>query len=586
MPVVPVYDNLQTGIRPAAANVSGPAPGAIAADQMQGAARAVNDAAGQMGKILLDAQEQANQVRVNDAMNQAIGARLKWTHDKEAGFTVLQGRAALDRPDGKSLDFEYEEKLSADLGGIAGSLGNDAQKRAFQMQAGQLVTQFRGQVQAHMATESKQFALSTQAGTVKVAQDQAGLEPFNPDIRTQSANAIKAAVAEAGRIQGLAPVDVLARTVEALSPMHGTVLTAMIQQRRLDDAKAYLADSRAELTPTDRAKFEGALQIGQQREKVQAWGDSVMGKSLSQADALAATREKFAGVDRDEAVKEIEQRYQEREIARTRDAKATGNAAWSAVMETGRIPAPMLADLRTKAPEEERQIRDWLDAKWRRAKADAEGKATTDMDVYYGLRRMAMDDPAAFGQIDLRKSQPYLKDGDLKHLIEIQGGISRNDAKAMESQRMLKSTLSAVRADVLAAGIDLTPKEGTPQAKQTAIFMGTLTQALDAATASKGSPLTAEEGKRIGLSMVREGVEQGSGIFGVFQTTKRGFEIATDPALAGKTFVTPFDKIPLAARDALRSEMTGEGPRGGLTNAQRAKIERAYQRGLEAGRFR
>jgi hypothetical protein len=215
-----------------------------------------------MGRIQLDALEQANQVRVSDAMNQAIAARLRWTHDKDVGYTALQGKAALERPDGKALPDEYAEKLQGDISSIAGSLGNDAQKRAFQLQAGQMVAQFRGQVQQHMTTEFKQYSLSTQAGTVKVAQDQMALDWQNPDALAQGQNAIKAAVAEAGRLQGLSPAETLAKTVEALSPAHASVIAAAVQEGRIDYAKTYMAKVSAELTPAARLQLGEQLKAG------------------------------------------------------------------------------------------------------------------------------------------------------------------------------------------------------------------------------------------------------------------------------------------------------------------------------------
>ena len=64
MPVVPSYDNLQTSIRPQAPNLSGPAPGALAAQQMQDAGRAVSDAAGAAGRVLIDMQREAEPSRL------------------------------------------------------------------------------------------------------------------------------------------------------------------------------------------------------------------------------------------------------------------------------------------------------------------------------------------------------------------------------------------------------------------------------------------------------------------------------------------------------------------------------------------
>ena len=88
----------------------------------------------------------------------------------------------------------------------------------------------------------------------------------------------------------------------------------------------------------------------------------------------------------------------------------------------------MLANLRATAPEEERQINDWLDAKKRRELADAKSEFKTDMDVYYGLRRLSVDNPGTFAEMDLRKSKPYLSDGDFKHLVGVQGSINKGEA--------------------------------------------------------------------------------------------------------------------------------------------------------------
>lgn len=257
---VPSYDNLQTRVDVGPTpNVGGPNPLTIVGEQQQQVGAATSRASDALSRIMLDAQDQANQVRVNDAMNQAMGARLKLTHDKDAGYSALQGRAALDRPDGKALDEEFGGKLDETLATISAGLGNDAQRRVFQAQSGQLAGQFRGQVQAHMGKESQQYALSTAQGGIKVAHDQMALDYLDPQAVAQGRNAIKGYAAEAGRLLGLAPADVLARTVEALSPAHGAVLLAMVQDGKSNRAAEYLKVVRAEMTPADRAKFEKAV---------------------------------------------------------------------------------------------------------------------------------------------------------------------------------------------------------------------------------------------------------------------------------------------------------------------------------------
>lgn len=588
MPVVPTYDNLRTSVAPMPGPQVGPMDGPARQSAQFG--EAVGRAGGALQSIMLDEQQLADQTRIADAMNQAVAARLRLTHDQNDGYTRLVGRAALERPDGKGLDEEYAGRLKGDIDAIDAGLGNDQQRRVFRQQAGQMLVQFGADVAQYRNRQHTAYQISTAEGTAATARDMASLESGNPEAVAQAQGAIKAAVYELGRLHGWSAQETLAKTVEQLSPMHASVATEAIQQGRIDYAKTYLEQVKAELTPQARMQLGAALKIGDTNARAQAFGDEVIGKGLTLSDALGEARKRFEGEAEVAAVREVKDRFGEQEIARALDVKAVGSAAWSAVMATGRIPPTMLADLRAKAPEEERQIRDWLEAKQRWAKADAEGKQQTDMDVYYGLRRMAMDDPAAFSALDLRRSQPYLKDGDLKHLIEIQGSISKGDAKAMESQRVVKQTLGAIRAEVTAIGIDLSPKEGSPQANETARFLGALTQALDDATRGKGAPLTPDEAKRIGMGMVREGVEQGSGVFGTFQTKKRGYQIATDPDIPpGASFVSArFSDIPAAARNGLAAELRqkrGIGTRA-LTSSEEAEVERAYTRGIQTGRFK
>ena len=588
MPVVPTYDNLRTSVAPMPGPQVGPMDGPARQSAQFG--EAVGRAGGALQSIMLDEQQLADQTRIADAMNQAVAARLRLTHDKSDGYTRLVGRNALERPDGKGLDEEYAGRLKGDIDAIDAGLGNDQQRRVFRQQAGQMLVQFGADVAQYRNRQHTAYQISTAEGTIATARDMASLESGNPEAVAQAQGAIKAAVYELGRLHGWSAQETLAKTVEQLSTMHASVATEAIQQGRIDYAKTYLEQVKAELTPQARMQLGAALKIGDTNARAQAFGDEVIGKGLTLSDALGEARKRFEGEAEVAAVREVKDRFGEQEIARALDVKAVGSAAWSAVMATGRIPPTMLADLRAKAPEEERQIRDWLEAKQRRAKADAEGKQQTDMDVYYGLRRMAMDDPAAFSALDLRRSQPYLKDGDLKHLIEIQGSISKGDAKAMESQRITRQTLGAIKAEVAAIGIDLTPKDGTSEAKETAQFLGALTQALDDATREKGAPLTPDEAKRIGMSMVREGVEQGSGIFGVFQTKRRGYQIATDPDIPpGASFVSArFSDIPAQARNDLSAELRqkrGIGTRA-LTSSEEAEVERAYTRGIQTGRFK
>jgi hypothetical protein len=221
----------------------------------------------------------------------------------------------------------------------------------------------------------------------------------------------------------------------------------------------------------------------------------------------------------------------------------------------------------------------------------------TDSEVYYKYREMARDDPSDFAKLDLMKVRDKLSGADWERLVSLQASISKADAKAMQSQKILKSTLGMIKAEVAAIGIDLTPKEGTKAAKETATFINALTRSLDEATTEKGAPLTSEESRRIGMNMLREGYQQGSGIFGFFTTKKRGYDIATDPRIKPGTsyIVAPYSEIPLQIRNDLlttylsRAGIKLESTQYGnfkVSDEIKLEIERAYTKGVQQGRFR
>ena len=147
----------------------------VAGQQTQQMARGMNAAGDAMTKIGLDVAQQANQLRVDDALNQAKEHALRLTYDKSAGFTSLKGQAALERPDGKPLADEYGDTLKQQVDKISATLGNDAQRQAFALHSNNLLTSFRSQAIQHEAGEFKTYSLSVSEGVQSTAIREIGL---------------------------------------------------------------------------------------------------------------------------------------------------------------------------------------------------------------------------------------------------------------------------------------------------------------------------------------------------------------------------------------------------------------------------
>jgi hypothetical protein len=266
MPRVPSYDNLQTqvAVQPSVQfqAPSGPTAGGIAAEQGAQMGRAVQGLGADMNKLALAAAEQANQVRVTDAMNQAMSARLKLTYDPQVGYTQKRGQAALDPDaDGKPMDQSYGDQLRTRLDEIAKGLGNDAQRAVFAQQSGQVVQQFNAGLTSHVAKEYADHAVSVQQGTTKLAQDQMGLAWGDATAIEQSRTAIKASVAEEGRLRGWAPQMVEAATREQLSAGYESSVAMALQAGQVELASVMLdnAKKNGELTDTALQKLTGQV---------------------------------------------------------------------------------------------------------------------------------------------------------------------------------------------------------------------------------------------------------------------------------------------------------------------------------------
>lgn len=391
-------------------------------------------------------------------------------------------------------------------------------------------------------------------------------------------------------------IDVEGQVLQTTTGIHANIIAGMLRNKDIKGAEEYFTLKKGEIDGTRHDEIAKGLSAGGTVIKAQTFGDEVQAKKMTLEQALTEARARFTGDEETAAVQEVKTRFAEGEAVQQRQAKDVTKTAWRQVIEGGsisRIEPSVYADLMRLAPEEKRQMQDWLDARRRQAKAEAEGNHDPDeFGRFYSYFRMAMEAPAKFADLDLTKVQPYVSKHQLASLISLQSGISKTDAKAMALQNQVKQTLTMVDSTIRASGLNPRAKPDTPAAKEFDNFMGAVTMALTTAQAERkdGTPLPPEEMRKIGMRLLQEGYEQGSGIFGMFQNTKRGYQVLTDPALAGKDFITtPYKKIPPAIRADLEKSYDAKNGRGGIYGnaAEReAAIERAYQRGLDEGRFR
>lgn len=195
MPRVPTYDapTVQAQGLPGArveSSVNADTFGAGGARQMQELGQAGQRLGGGLMEMQLRLAEQADQVRVNAAMNQVREASLNLTFGDQ-GYTKVRAGDAFNNADGspreKPMPDDYADKLKATISSVSQTLGTPNQQRLFGMQSSDALTSFHGDAMRHTASEYRVYDASIGAGTAKLAADAVGLSPVAVDPQANTA---------------------------------------------------------------------------------------------------------------------------------------------------------------------------------------------------------------------------------------------------------------------------------------------------------------------------------------------------------------------------------------------------------------
>lgn len=233
--------------------------GDIAARQAQQIGRATQDIADTAFKIETDMIDRANQLRVDDALNQAREQAARLTYDKDAGYTNLRGKDALERPNGQSLADEYGGQLQSSLSNIAAGLGNDRQRQAFSQRAAALQQQFNERLMVHENNEFRTYAASVREGTIANQLNEIGRNYNNPAAIDESVNSIRAATYDIARMQGKSAEWAEAQVRRQVSNAHFTAINAALQNGNALYADGYMKKYADQMDANDILRANGLI---------------------------------------------------------------------------------------------------------------------------------------------------------------------------------------------------------------------------------------------------------------------------------------------------------------------------------------
>lgn len=260
MPIVPRFDTPQVDSNPLP-NVQLQAPRGhnFAIDQAAASNQAARNAGNLAAQVAIDTAQQANQVRLDDALNKAKETALRLTYDKDAGYTNLRGLSALERPGGKALADEYGETLKSSLDEIAAGLGNDVQRAAFQSRANGLMVNFRSGIDKHEADEFRGYSLSVSEGVQSTALREIGVAWSNPEVVAESVERVRAETYRQAQLTGKSAEWQEAQARKMTSNAHKTAVAAALEAGNVMYADAYLTKHSAEMDADDLLRVRGIV---------------------------------------------------------------------------------------------------------------------------------------------------------------------------------------------------------------------------------------------------------------------------------------------------------------------------------------
>ena len=261
---LPVYDSPQTAVQPVPDVSINPMLFRHIPNPMETFGGAMSQVAGEVARVTQNAQDQADQIQAEAALNQVQQQVI----DQKAQAEQVRGADVLNvNPYGKGMP---QNIVSAGLDtfdgtaqSVAEGLKNDQQKRMFNAGAQRLRLDLQGHLENHMLQEgfrSQEDTLDKTAALSVDAAAQAAQSGDIPAVAQQVSRADAAALQKSTLLGQTSPEEQQFNRLAATSPVHTAALGALLQTGQTQAATEYFNSPGVQDQMTAQAR-QGVQQI-------------------------------------------------------------------------------------------------------------------------------------------------------------------------------------------------------------------------------------------------------------------------------------------------------------------------------------
>lgn len=503
------------------------------------------------GEAVLETTKVVAEGYAREADNEAVAGIQSLLYDPENGYLTRTGRAALDTKDGAIAGIDSLGKR------ISGNIKNEIARSMFERAFTQRAQQAKQSVLSYAGQQAKVYNVEQAKARSVLAQNAAINEWNNPEQYDTNKRVMLDEAA-----YGLTGAAADVAKVEALQGLHAGVLNRMFAQDQWQAARDYFdrADVQAEMPET--MKTEVLQKLRQGSVKTDSL-DYFMALSGSTDQKLAQTKSAYRNGTisadvYDAAVTRINAEASQMEASRVRFVRDTLGSAQQWVLENPNtplldMPSDMFANVKSTGLFDDLQ-----------RFATYAGQVPENPQRFLELRLM---DPLEFMRdFDANSAQIRLQVSQQEYSELQRYRIALNDTnyKAAQATNIANQTISAVKIDLKAAGLNPSAKPGSRQADELTQFSAALVREIDEFIAdpnNKGMAPTKDQAARMARNLLQAGELTNQGRW--FDPDVMLYQVPPEQMqnFRPEGFV-PYSDIPREWRNAIKAGLDAKGTGG------------------------
>lgn len=499
-------------------------------------AGSITQGATALAKLSADLDE----MRVEDAYNTLRTKQTELMMNPETGFMSKRSADAV-APDFMSryvTDFDKEAEA------LSEKLQNPQQRELFARRAAASKAEFSDSIMRHVLGETTRYSDDVYAGVKATEINSLATNWKDPTKIRDSLSRIVANTASWADRRGLTGDALLAEQVANMSSAHATVVQSALDAGDFEYARKYFEDNKGQISAPVISKIESALDAGAAKDQSLKLALDLASSGMSYKDQRKQLKDLYTSNKISAEVYDQTSIRINNEETRAKSAEADFNNSMSGKAQEWILnnPGASIVDMPPN-------LYNWAKSKGQLQTlsnfANNNGNVAGDATEFTRLFVMSADDPTAFMREFDQSSESLrtvLSATQYNSLLTRRGSVGKADLQGQQAAKVAAATVKSLRNNLMSAGLDVTPKEGTPQAETLANFESQLIQAIAAKTEQEGRALTLNETRKLGLDLLREGRLPGAGFFGG-DTKVRRFE-ATEADIQRYGFRYNYEDIP------------------------------------------